>query len=123
MERTFLEMHQLSIDARHKDATYQYLPYRFDSDLEKIFFRDILASVQEQHLEVYFNGDEHFTSFIIKPYKITGDEWEALQQYVPDFLVLNRKDDGSIDRVLIIETKGQLYAESFKDKHLSLIHI
>ena len=46
-----------------------------------------------------------------------GNEWEALQQYVPDFLVLSRKEDGSIDRVLIIETKGQLYADSFKDKH------
>ena len=117
MERTFLEIHQLSTDASHKDATYQYLPYRFDSDLEKIFFRDILASIQEQHLEVYFNGDENFTSFIIKPYKVTGNEWEALQQYVPDFLVLSRKCDGSIDRVLIIETKGKLYADSFKDKY------
>ena len=116
MERRFLEDHQLSPNARHKDATYQYLPYRFDSDLERDFFRDILASVQEQHLEMYFNGDEQFTSFIIKPYKITGNEWEALQQYVPDFLVLSRKEDGSIDRVLIIETKGQLYADSFKDK-------
>lgn len=107
---------QLSSEARHKDATYQYLPYRFDSDLERDFFRDILAFVQEQHLEMYFNGDEHFTSFIIKPYKVTGDDWEALQQYVPDFLVLSRKDDGSIDRVLIIETKGKLYADSFRDK-------
>ena len=107
----------LSDDARHKDATYQYLPYRFDSDLEKNFFRDLLASVHENHLEVYFNGDEQFTSFIIKPYKISGNDWEALQQYVPDFLVLSRKEDGSIDRVLIIETKGKLYADSFKDKH------
>lgn len=116
MERKFFEDHQLGIDARHKDATYQYLPYRFDSELEKDFFRDILASVHDHRLEVYFNGDEHFTSFIIRPYKITGNDWEILQQYVPDFLVLSRKADGSIDRVLIIETKGQLYADSFKDK-------
>ena len=116
VEQTFLARRQLSPDARHKDATYQYLPYRFDSDLERDFFCDILASVHEQHLEMYFNGDEHFTSFIIKPYKVKGDEWEALQQYVPDFIVLSRKEDGSIDRVLIIETKGQLYADSFKDK-------
>ena len=107
----------LSDDARHKDATYQYLPYRFDSDLEHDFFRDLLASVRENHLEMYFNGDEHFTSFIIRPYKIMGDDWEALQQYVPDFLVLSRREDGSIDRVLIIETKGKIYADSFKDKH------
>ncbi len=107
----------LSDDARHKDATYQYLPYRFDSDLEHDFFRDLLASVRENHLEMYFNGDEHFTSFIIRPYKIVGDDWEALQQYVPDFLVLSRKEDGCIDHVLIIETKGKLYADSFKDKH------
>ena len=106
----------LSAEARHRDATYQYLPYRFDSSLERDFFRDLLASVQEQHLEMYFNGDEQFTSFIIKPYKVKGNDWEALQQYVPDFLVLSRREDGSIDRVLIIETKGQLYADSFKDK-------
>ncbi len=106
----------LSTDARHKDATYQYLPYRFDSDLERDFFRDLLASVHEQHLEMYFNGDEYFTSFIIRPYRTTGNDWEMMQQYVPDFLVLSRKEDGSIDRVLIIETKGQLYADSFKDK-------
>lgn len=117
VEQTLLARRQLSPDASHKDATYQYLPYRFDSDLEKDFFRDILVSVHNNHLEMYFNGDEHFTSFIIKPYKITGDDWEALQQYVPDFLVLSRKDDGSIDRVLIIETKGKIYADSFKDKH------
>ena len=116
-ERLFLEEHQLSTDARHKDVTYQYLPYRFDSNLEKAFFRDLLVFVEEQHLEMYFNGDEHFTTFIIKPYKILGDSWEALQQYVPDFIVLSRREDGSIDRVLIIETKGQLYAASFKDKH------
>lgn len=117
LEQTWLTRRQLSPDARHKDATYQYLPYRFDSDLERAFFRNLLASVHEQHLEMYFNGDEHFTSFIIKPYKLTGDDWEALQQYVPDFLVLSRREDGSIDRVLIIETKGQIYADSFKDKH------
>ena len=115
-ERQFSEK-LLSMDARHKDTTYQYLPYRFDSSLERDFFRDLLASVHEQNLEIYFNGDEQFTSFIIKPYKTTGDEWEALQQYVPDFLVLSRRQDGSIDRVLIIETKGQIYADSFKDKH------
>lgn len=117
VEQSLLARRQLSDDACYKDATYQYLPYRFDSELEKVFFRDILASVHDNHLEVYFNGDEQFTSFIIKPYKVKGDDWEALQQYVPDFLVLSRKDDGSIDRVLIIETKGKLYADSFKDKH------
>lgn len=116
VEQTKLARRRLSDDARHKDVTYQYLPYRFDSDLEHDFFRDLLASVRENHLEMYFNGDEHFTSFIIRPYKIMGDDWEALQQYVPDFLVLSRREDGSIDRVLIIETKGKVYADSFKDK-------
>ena len=114
--KMFLTNHQLSEDARHKDVTFQYLPYRFDSELERQFFRDMLASISDQHLEMYFNGDEQFTTFVIKPYKTAGESWETLQQYVPDFLVLRRTADGDIDRVLIIETKGQLYHDSFRDK-------
>ena len=51
-----------------RGQTYHYLPYRFDSGLEREFFKDsvlpILKSYQSQ-LEIYFNGDDTLTDFKI----------------------------------------------------------
>lgn len=99
--------------------TYHYLPYRFDSGLEREFFRDsvlpILKSYKSQ-LEIYFNGDDTLTDFKIDCYKQTGKEWRYIGKYVPDFLLLNRKDDGTIHRIIIIETKGEGFAAKFADR-------
>lgn len=76
-----------------RGQTYHYLPYRFDSGLEREFFKDsvlpILKSYQSQ-LEIYFNGDDTLTDFKIDCYKQTGREWRYIGKYVPDFLLLKR---------------------------------
>lgn len=89
-----------------RGQTYHYLPYRFDSGLEREFFKDsvlpILKSYQSQ-LEIYFNGDDTLTDFKIDCYKQTGREWRYIGKYVPDFLLLKRNEDGSIHRIIIID--------------------
>lgn len=116
--RNLLASKKISEECKHKDSTYQYLPYHFDSKLEQQFFEDIVSVVEKQHLEIYYNGDENLTSFIIKCYRKSGNRWTPIQNYIPDFLLLSRKEDGNIDKILILETKGDIYADSFKDKRI-----
>lgn len=99
--------------------TYHYLPYRFDSGLEKEFFKDSIIPIlmkEELPLEIYFNGDDTMTEFKIDCYKKVGKEWRYDGKYVPDFLLLNRKEDGTIHRIIIIETKGEGFAAKFADR-------
>ena len=97
--------------------TYHYLPYRFDSNLELGYFTDALQGImRERKLEYYFNGDDTLTDFKIKCYRKEGNHWQYDGLYVPDFLVVSRKDDGSLDRICIIETKGEGYAAKFKER-------
>ena len=102
-----------------RKQTYHYLPYRFDSGLEKEYFKDsIIPILMEQKLllEIYFNGDDTQTEFKIDCYKQIGKEWRYIGKYVPDFLLLSRKADGAIDRIIIIETKGEGFAAKFADQ-------
>ena len=102
-----------------REQTYHYLPYRFDSGLERQFFKDsvlpILKSYQSQ-LEIYFNGDDTLTDFKIDCYKQMGREWRYIGKYVPDFLLLKRNGDDSIHRIIIIETKGEGFVAKFADR-------
>lgn len=67
-------------------------------------------------LEVYFNGDDTLTDFKIDCYKQTGKERIYIGKYVPDFLLLSRKDDGTIQQIIIVETKGEGFAAKFADR-------
>lgn len=100
-----------------RNQTYHYLPYRFDSDLERKFLsEEIRPLIAEKNLEVYFNGDDTLTDFIINCYSKDGKGWRKLGNYVPDFLLLSRNENHQIDKVIIIETKGEGYAAKFKEK-------
>lgn len=105
-----------------RNFTYHYLPYHFDSNLERNYFADQLIallkgdSFKDLHLEVYFNGDDTISDFGIECYKQVCGVWQRIQHYYPDFLMLQRGSDGKARRVLIIETKGKVYEDSFKDK-------
>ena len=105
-----------------RNFSYHYLPYHFDSNLELNYFAEQLIallkgdSFRELHLEVYFNGDDTISDFGIKCYKEVDGVWQRIQHYYPDFLMLQRGGDGKARRVLIIETKGKVYEDSFKDK-------
>lgn len=102
-----------------RKQTYHYLPYRFDSGLEREFFKDSVLPILEEYksqLEIYFNGDDTLTDFKIDCYKQVNKEWIYIGKYVPDFLLLSRKADGSIQQIIIIETKGEGYAAKFADR-------
>ena len=96
--------------------TYHYLPYRFDSGLERKYFIQSLALLKDKKLEIYFNGDDTLTDFKIDCYKQNGGSWVYIGKYVPDFLILDRKADGSIHHIAIIETKGEGFAAKFADR-------
>lgn len=105
-----------------RSFTYHYLPYHFDSSLERNYFADQLIallkgdSFRDLHLEAYFNGDDTISDFGIECYKEVDGSWQRIQHYYPDFLLLQRDADGKARRVLIIETKGKVYEDSFRDK-------
>lgn len=100
-----------------RSQTYHYLPYRFDSGLERHFLsQEVLPLIKEKALEVYFNGDDTLTDFKINCYKRIGNNWRYIGRYVPDFLLIKRNEEKQIDKVIIIETKGEGFAAKFKDR-------
>jgi hypothetical protein len=100
-----------------RTQTYHYLPYRFDSRLEEQFLsKEIIPLIAGKSLEVYFNGDDMLTEFIINCYNKVGSIWRYIGRYVPDFLLLSRSKEKQIDRVIIIETKGEGFAAKFKER-------
>lgn len=106
--KTFLEEYGYD-----KDKTYHYLPYQTDSAYEREVFDAILKlqKFKELDLELYYNGDNALSEFKIEAtHKNTN-----LGNYTPDFLILQRKQE-QIHRILIVETKGEAFAESFKPK-------
>lgn len=100
-----------------RNQSYHYLPYRFDSSLEKDFFStEIIPLIKGKNLEIYFNGDDTLTEFKINCYNRVGNQWHYIGKYVPDFLLLSRNAENQIDKVIIIETKGEGYAAKFADR-------
>ena len=100
-----------------RNQTYHYLPYRFDSNLEKEYFANgLIPLMKDKQLEYYFNGDDTLTEFKIRCYRRKGKHWQYDGLYYPDFLVLSRDTEGRIDRICIIETKGEVYAAKFKER-------
>ena len=100
-----------------RNQTYHYLPYRFDSKLEIDYFStEILPLIHGKALELYFNGDDTLTEFKINCYKKHGTQWRYIGKYVPDFLLLSRKENNEIDKIIIIETKGEGYAAKFAER-------
>lgn len=102
-----------------KDYSFHYLPYHTDSNFEQTFLKEVLSfdDIENLGLEVYYNGDRAMTEFKIKCYKQSGNKWNYIGLYTPDFLIIKRKD-GKIHKAIIVETKGEIYAKDpvFKDK-------
>ena len=100
-----------------RQQTYHYLPYRFDSRLELEYFTQALrGTLAGRQLEYYFNGDDTLTDFKIRCYRRHNGHWQYDGLYVPDFLVLSRTPEGRIDRICIIETKGEGFAARFQER-------
>ena len=96
------------------NRTYHYLPYHLDSLLEKDYFESIIGHLKSiKDVEFYFNGDETLTDFKIRCYTKRGKAWKLDGYYYPDFLMLTRNSDNTINKVIIIETKGEGFAGKF----------
>lgn len=100
-----------------RDWTYHYAPYHFDSGLEKSWFLTVSNLLKEiPGVKIYFNGDDTVTGFKIRCFKRENNRWLNIGVYVPDFVLLKKKTDGCIDRLLIVETKGAHLKENFEDR-------
>ena len=74
-----------------------------------------LNNFNSKNLEIYYNGERGLTEFIIHCFTKNNGHWKNIGLYTPDFLVI-RRDGDHIQKVLIIETKGQVYADGFKPR-------
>ncbi len=113
------EIRKQAVSHSMKDNSFHYLPYKTDSDFEVKFLEKVLAVdvIKKRNLEVYYNGDKTLTEFKIKCYKSVNGKLQYVGMYTPDFLIIQRKD-GKIYKIIIIETKGKIYANdpTFIDK-------
>lgn len=107
---------------KQKDQSFHYLPYDFgasgSSELEFECLKNTLSlsDFKNNYLEIYYNGERGLTEFIIKCFAQHNGHWQNIGNYTPDFLIIRRDADNKIHKVLIIETKGAIYADKFKPK-------
>ena len=112
---------KLQISTINKDKSFHYIPYDFrQSGFEKDILEQIfsLSSFANSNLEVYYNGERGVTEFVIECYKKLKNSYKYIGRYTTDFLIIKRDTKNQIQKILILETKGQGYAndESFKAK-------
>ncbi|MCM1355281.1 MAG: DEAD/DEAH box helicase family protein [Staphylococcus sp.] len=99
------------------DRTYHYLPYHLDSNLEDEYLKSVINHLKsEPGIEFYFNGDDTLTDFKIRCYAKRGRTWKMLGYYFPDFILLTRNEDNSINKLVIVETKGEGFAAKFEPR-------
>jgi len=105
----------------NKEKSFHYLPYDFkQSGFERDILKEIfsLPSFAKSHLEVYYNGERGLTEFVIECYKKLKNSYRYIGRYTTDFLVIQRDEANKIHKILMLETKGEGYAndEHFKAK-------
>ena len=104
---------------KNKKRTLHYTPYNFAaSNFERQLMDKVLSFnyLEQYNLELYYNGDRAISDFTIECFdKNKHGNYVKIGNYTPDFLLLQRKEN-KIHQVLIIETKGGIYGESFKLK-------
>lgn len=95
-----------------KDKSFHLLPYNFDSSFESDVLNKTLQlkDFKEKNLEIYFNGERGLTEFVINCFAKKGKNWQNVGKYTTDFLILNRTKENKIHKALIIETKGEGFA-------------
>jgi hypothetical protein len=98
--------------SEQKDKSFHLLPYNFDSGLESEFLDKILKlkDFKENQLEIYFNGERGITEFVINCFAKKGNRWNKVGKYTTDFLIIKRNEKDKIHKALIIETKGEGFA-------------
>ena len=112
----FRAQHELSPVVKAKNQSFHYLPYNFgasgSSSFEKESLQKILqlTNFQTQNLEIYYNGERGLTEFVINCFAKTGNFWKNIGKYTTDFLIVKRDAHNKLHKILLIETKGSLYA-------------
>jgi len=122
--QTFKSQKEQPESIKAKNITYHYLPYNFgasgSSGLELAIFEEAikLKEFKDRGLEIYYNGERGLTEFVIDCYAKNGNYWKNVGKYTTDFLIVKRNADKKINKILMVETKGTLYAndETFKKK-------
>lgn len=118
--RKYLIEHNLplpEVETSINDRTYHYLPYHLDSPLEDDYLSSVINHLKSvPGVEFYFNGDESLTDFGIRCYTKRGKNWKMLGYYYPDFIMLTRNEDNTINKIVIIETKGEGFAGKFEPR-------
>ena len=116
-EGEFKEIAKIASETIHpiieqKDKSFHLLPYNFDSSFESDILNQTirLKDFKEKKLEMYFNGERGLTEFVINCFAKKGKNWHNIGKYTSDFLILNRTKDNKIHKALIIETKGEGFA-------------
>jgi len=112
---------KLETTTTNKDKSFHYIPYDFrQSRFEKDTLKEIfsLPSFSNSNLEVYYNGERGLTEFVIECYKKLKNSYKYIGRYTTDFLIVQRDSENKINKILMLETKGEGYAndESFKEK-------
>jgi len=113
---------ELSTTVKQKERSFHYLPYDFGasgaSGLEFDLLKTALSleDFSPKNLEIYYNGERHLSGFVIHCFTKNYGHWKNIGNYTPDFLMLHRDADKNIHKVLIIETKGNVYADGFKSR-------
>lgn len=115
--RKYLIEHGLPLPDVEKsvnDRTYHYLPYHLDSKLEEDYLYSVINHIKSvPGVEFYFNGDDTLTDFRIRCYTKHGRAWKLDGYYYPDFVMLTRNSDNTINKIVIVETKGEEFAGKF----------
>jgi superfamily II DNA or RNA helicase len=102
---------------KSKNNSFHYLPYNFGGSGSSGFEIEILqkalqlSDFKNKQLEIYYNGERGLTEFVINCFAKEGKYWKNIGKYTTDFLIIKRTEKDKIHKVLLIETKGALYAE------------
>lgn len=106
-----------SLPVKSKNHTFHYLPYNFGGsgssgfEIETLQKALQLADFKNKELEIYYNGERGLTEFVINCFAKEGRYWKNVGKYTTDFLIVKRTAKDKIHKVLLIETKGSVYAE------------
>lgn len=93
----------------NKEKSFNYLPYKFDSSYEKIFLTNILSNITDFDIEVYYNG---YKNNLLESFKIIT----PYGKYTPDFVILKRGENENINKILLVEIKGEPYITESKEE-------
>lgn len=93
----------------NKEKSFNYIPYKMDSNYEINFIKKALSNLDELDVELYYNGYKNNllqSLRIVTPYGL----------YTPDFLLLKRNENSEIEKILLIETKAEPFETPAKEK-------